>query len=292
MNLSIIKNNIEEFLMEDIEHKNKGIDYILVNEKKKKYIAVASDGLEEMIEFAPYTKELLNGYSNIPEWDFNFDTYLFEHLENGCDIAYMEDNVHYGVWQTLNDLYPLDIESKKGVQKYLEYCYKNNITKEYLEEKLQFNYPNLNVPDIMKYYENDYIQINNNQIVMNKETFNKIRGGDMENIEFAKRDGTKHRLLEKGMYILDLGYRDDTPVALIQRTLQDNSIEYIIAFNYKIDDNRINWGYGYYYSKDLEKAKDDFNKVLDGGNLADTFDEKKDINKTNDNKKRKNREAR
>ena len=76
MNLSIIKNNIEEFLMEDIEHKNKRIDYILVNVKKNEYIAVASDGLEEMIEFAPYTKELLNGYSNIPERDFNFHTYL------------------------------------------------------------------------------------------------------------------------------------------------------------------------------------------------------------------------
>ena len=30
----------------------------------------------------------------------------------------------------------------------------------------------------MKYYENDYIQIQNNQIVMSKDTFNKIRGGD------------------------------------------------------------------------------------------------------------------
>lgn len=292
MNLNIIKNNIEEFLMEDIEHKNKRIDYILVNEKKNEYIALASDGLEEMIEFAPYTKELINGYSNVPEWDFNFDTYLFEHLENEYDIAYMRDDVHYGVWQTLNDLYPLDIESKKGVQKYLEYCYKNNITKEYLEEKLQFNCPNLSVPDIMKYYENDYIQIQNNQIVMSKDTFNKIRGGDMENLEFEKRDGTKHRLLENGMYILDLGYRDNTPVALIQRTLQDNSIEYIIAFNYKIKDNKINWGHGYYYSNDLEKAENDFGKVLDGGNLANTFDEMKEINKTNENKKRKNREAR
>lgn len=292
MNLSIIKNNIEEFLMEDIEHKNKGIDYILVNVKKNEYIAVASDGLEEMIEFAPYTKELLNGYSNIPEWDFNFDTYLFEHLENGYDIAYMEDDVHYGIWQTLNDLYPLDIESKEGVQKYLEYCYKNNITKEYLEDRLQFNYSNLNVPDIMKYYEKDYIQINNNQVVMSKETFNKIRGGNMNSLDLEKKDGTKHRLLENGMYIMDLGYRDDTPVALVQRTLQDINIEYIIAFNYQITNNKINWGYGYYYSTDLEKARTDFNKVLDGGNLADTFNVKKDDNKTKENRKRKSREAR
>ena len=292
MNLNIIKKNIEEFLMEDMEHKNKGIDYILVNENNNEYIVVASDGLEEMIEFAPYTKELPNGYSNVPEWDFNFDTYLFEHLENNYDIACIGDDVHYGIWHCINELYPLDIESKQGVQKYLEYCYKNNITKEYLEEKLQFNYSNLNVPDIMKYYENDYIQIQDNQVVMNKETFNKIRGGNMENLELGKKDGTKHRLLEKGMYILDLGYRDDTPVALVERTLQDNSIEYIIAFNYKITDNKINWGYGYYYSNDLEKAKNDFNKVLEGGNLADTFDLKKEDNKTKENKKRKNREAR
>lgn len=69
------------------------------------------------------------------------------------------------------------------------------------------------------------------------------------------------------------GYRNNQPVALVERNINDD-IEYIIAFNYMISDNKINWGYGYYYDTDIEKARNDFNKVLAGGNLADTFSNK------------------
>ena len=55
----------------------------------------------------------------------------------------------------------------------------------------------------------------------------------------------------------------------------DNSKEYIIAFNYKIIDKKIDWAYGYYYNDDILKAKQDFSKVLSGGNLADTFNKNK-----------------
>lgn len=51
----------------------------------------------------------------------------------------------------------------------------------------------------------------------------------------------------------------------------------------KVTNEKVDWGYGYYYSNDLKKAKEDFEKVKAGGNLADTFDEKK-------NKKNKARE--
>ena len=290
LNINNIKNDIENYLFEDIEHKNKRIDYILVNEEKEEYIVIASDGLDEMIEFAPYTKELPNNYSNVPEWDYNFDTYLFEHLENGFEISFMEDEVHYGIWQAIEELYPSDMQFLNGFQKYLNYCYQNNISKEYLEKKLEFNYSDINVPNIMKYYQNDYIEIVDDQVIMNKKTFNKISNGNINTL----KSGTKHRLLENGMYILDLGYRDDTPVALIERTMKDKNTEYIIAFNYKIDDNKINWGYGYYYSNDIDKAKIDFNKVLDGGNLSDTFDKENQGNdlKDENKKKKKHRGAR
>lgn len=82
------------------------------------------------------------------------------------------------------------------------------------------------------------------------------------------------RALDNGMYVMDLGYRNNQPVALVERTFSDKSKEYIIAFNYKIKDNKIDWGYGYYYSDNIEKAKNDFKKVLEGGNLVDTFEQK------------------
>ena len=46
-------------------------------------------------------------------------------------------------------------------------------------------------------------------------------------------------------------------------------------FKDKITDKKIDWAYGYYYNENISKAKQDFNKVLSGGNLANTFDKNK-----------------
>ena len=58
----------------------------------------------------------------------------------------MTDDVHYSIWNSINELYPNDIEYKNGVQEYLQYCKEKNITKEYLDKKT-----GLNTPNIMKY---------------------------------------------------------------------------------------------------------------------------------------------
>ena len=85
----------------------------------------------------------------------------------------------------------------------------------------------------------------------------------------------KTRQLDNGMYVIDVGYRNDQPVALVKHNIH-NSYEYIIAFNYKIKDNKMDWGYGYYYDTDLEKAKNDFEKVLKGESLSNTFSNEND----------------
>ncbi|UKI57350.1 MAG: hypothetical protein L6V81_08410 [Clostridium sp.] len=41
----------------------------------------------------------------------------------------MTDDVHYSIWNSINELYPNDIEYKNGVQEYLQYCKEKNITK-------------------------------------------------------------------------------------------------------------------------------------------------------------------
>lgn len=78
--------------------------------------------------------------------------------------------------------------------------------------------------------------------------------------------------------ILEIGQRNDTPVALVEHNFKDKTKEYIVAFHYKVDDKKTEWGYGYYYNKDLQKAKEDFEKVKAGGNLADTFKKGKNEN--------------
>ena len=73
--------------------------------------------------------------------------------------------------------------------------------------------------------------------------------------------------------IVDVGYRKEQPVALVKKTFADNIKEYIIAFDYSVKDDNIDWGYGYYYNENINKAKEDFSRVLKGDNLADTFSE-------------------
>lgn len=88
-----------------------------------------------------------------------------------------------------------------------------------------------------------------------------------------------NRKLYNGIFLIDVGYRNDIPIALVEKHYNEN-VEYIIAFNYKIDNNKINWGYGYYYNKNIGKAMEDFKKVLAGHNLADTFFKKERSDKS------------
>lgn len=74
--------------------------------------------------------------------------------------------------------------------------------------------------------------------------------------------------------VIDVGYRKEQPVALVEKTFADNSKEYIIAFDYSIENDNIDWGYGYYYNENIDKAKEDFARVQKGENLADTFENK------------------
>lgn len=388
-----VKNEIESFLKDSIDHQDKHIDYILVDPNTNETYVLASDGNDEAIEFNPLSKNYEGGYTNVPEWDYNFDYYIYNYLEEGKQIAFMSDDVHYSIWNSIHELYPNDIEYKDGVQSYLQYCADNGITKEYLDKKTGFDTPDimqyfegLAINDRMQYkgyiieaddlnldnpkenlvhiYENeqDYINgeeietvslntvglkqnvreyidefyIDKSVIESEKAYFTFVLGYDLlndmltksstpendisydfcnkiaedflrseeyknekyssyemleswvsDNKDFIRKEHSlfigesmdrddKTRMLEDGMYVIDLGYRNKQPVALIEKTMQDNSKEYIIAFNYKINDKKIDWAYGYYYNNNISKAKQDFNKVLSGGNLADTFNKKND----------------
>lgn len=89
-----------------------------------------------------------------------------------------------------------------------------------------------------------------------------------------KYKSKRTREFENGMFVMDVGYRRKQHVALVERTFSDGNKEYIIAFGYKVKDNKLEWDYGYYYDTNITKAKNDFKKVLAGGNLADTFNKK------------------
>jgi hypothetical protein len=334
--VSQVKNDIESYLMEDMENQNKVIDFILYNPETKETQVLASDGLEDIILFAPFTKEQENGYMKVPEWDFNFDEYFFKELQNGYEIGFINDDSNYGLWNTINDLYPEDIDNKDGVQKYLQYCKDNNITRDYLDNVMK-----MSVPDIMQHYEypNGIVEINGNNVSMSKETLDKqsetsyitfVLGYDLLNKELQNSnypecdlsydfcnslaskfleskeyhnnkystyemlqewiDNNKNivneylgidesknftRQLDNDIFVIDVGFRREQPIALVQRG-KGNDKEYVVAFNYRIKDEKMDWAYGYYYDKNLNKAKEDFNKVINGGNLYKTFERKEE----------------
>lgn len=143
---------ISSFLLED--NKNMHIDSIIFDEKTKSTYTIATDGNDICYSFDPYSKYEPNGYNIVPEWDYNFDYYVYDLLEKGCDIGYMTDEMHYGIWNSINELYPNDIEFTDGVLRYVEYCKNNNITKEYLDSKVD-----LETPDIMPLFDTNNIRV-------------------------------------------------------------------------------------------------------------------------------------
>ena len=376
------KIKVEKFLNDNMEHQDKKIDYILYKPDKMETNILASNSNDEAIEFRSNT----NDFNYVPEWDYNFDYYIYNLLEENWKIEYMTPEVHYSIWNSINELYPNDIDYKDGVQNYLQYCADNKITKKYLDEDT-----GLNTPDVMQHFEGialnetmkykgyiieagdlnddnpkenlvyiydneqdyingdemetislntiglkqnvrDYIDefyIDKSVIESEKAYFTFVLGYDLLNDmlkksstpendisydfcnmiaeEFLKSEeyknekyssyeileswandnknfiknqhdlfvgessSNKTRKLGNGMYVIDVGYRKEQPVALVKKDT-DYGLEYIVAFNYKIDNDRINWAYGSYYGDDFTKAKQDFDKVLNGGNLSKTFE--------------------
>lgn len=146
--INFIKDNIENSIKEDEELFGTKIDYILINPDNNDTVSIISDGVDKIVEFTPFTKEMKTGYSKVSEWDYSFDNYLFKDLENVYQIGYMTAETHYNIWCSIDELYPEDINNKDGVQWYLQFCADNGITKEFLDKQT-----NLDTPDIMKYFE-------------------------------------------------------------------------------------------------------------------------------------------
>jgi len=105
-----------------------------------------------------------------------------------------------------------------------------------------------------------------------KDMIDKTIGYDVPNA--MEHFNLLDKVFDNNLKIIDTGYRREQPIALVKRE-RDDFLEYIVAFDYEFKDNRLYWGYGYYYSDDLSKATADFKKVLNNGNLADTFSNEK-----------------
>lgn len=375
------KNEIEAVLKKDLEHQNKKLNYILINPQTNEMYAIATSDDEVILFTSDMIKDegYERGYKKVASWDYNFDTYFFEMLEQGYEIGYISNDCHAGLNYFIDELYPNDVINKNGVKKYLKYCEDNGITKEFIEEKINVDdisevYMPLSMGDIVKYcgyvieiddinpsnkkenliqiYYNDedfnnheeietvslktddlkqniidYIEENYdleekdmndelsyfsfalgydilkdffenlsvkecNQIYMfcNYEASQFLESREYKNPKYSGYDNltewvdknkqqifSDYQKITRGdiekvnnMKIVDRGFRNQDPIALIEKTI-GNEKEYIIAFFYQAEIDKLDWAYGYYYDDNKTKAMNDFNRVICGGNLADTF---------------------
>lgn len=71
-------------------------------------------------------------------WGFNFERDLFDDLQAGKEIIGMTPECHADVWYTLEN-WQGKTESVRGMQKYLAYCKRNGVTKEFLQKEAAYD---------------------------------------------------------------------------------------------------------------------------------------------------------
>ena len=79
------------------EYKNYVISYALKGWHPQ-FLAYDRIDQESIIEVVIGKK---TEFSNVQDWDFNIDDYLFYDLENGYSLVYMPPMEHYNVWQVI-----------------------------------------------------------------------------------------------------------------------------------------------------------------------------------------------
>ncbi len=311
METNEIIEKIHQFFKETDEYSDYKVEYILLDNNTKEMSVCASND-DSLIEIDPATLEI----RELADWAYSFDTDVFSELQNGKNIKYMSMSTHYNIWNEIEMYYPSDIENKEGLNMYLKYCKDNNINKstidnivgldtptlEFLFKESQDNiinrdseiqyvafvmgYDLLNdmltkstanecdrVYDFCNYLANKFIDTD---YYKNEKysTYEMLDSWINNNKDIIKSEYLSFMEIENKV-ILKNGFRKDQAIALIEKTM-GNDKEYVIAFYYKIDDKKLDWGYGYYYGKDKEKANTDFEKVISGGNLSRNFDVRSD----------------
>ena len=100
--------------------------------------------------------------------------------------------------------------------------------------------------------------------------------------EFIK-DNNKldNNILYNGnLKILEVGESNNQKVVLIEKN--NNGIkEYLVAYDYRIENNNLTWNKAYFYSTNQERAKLDFKNLINKSDVYNLFELKQDIGAIN-----------
>ena len=161
-----IRNYTEEYLkrqdvkeqLDDIVWDSNTENYIfmysLLNKKNPQdsVIAYCDEGAEKIFLITPYQKGFDDKFEIVPDWQFNYYGGMMTFLDDGYEIIDIGEGSHYSIWQEVYDrlLEPKDERYKKGVEKYMKYCKKNNITKESIMKSFNLEHFNENIMEFYK----------------------------------------------------------------------------------------------------------------------------------------------
>ena len=123
---------------------NDKLNCLLVDYKNEKVFSMLKDETDSLIYFN-YENDQKPDITTSYDWDFSFDNTIFYYLEKGYNIKSINLETHFGIWCFIKEYYPEDIQYKNGLNKYIKFCKNYNITKDYLDNALK-----MNTPDIMK----------------------------------------------------------------------------------------------------------------------------------------------
>ena len=165
MEIDKVINKIEDALKKEEDYENFRVGYIMYNKESNKMYAYANEYDE-----AVYVNANTFNMNFIQDWAYSIDNDIFDDLERGYEIVYMTPEFHSWIWNYLDDIGIEDINHKKGMQQYLDYCEENDITKRFLYEKLDTH-----IPDIMKY---------NKEVL--KSIIDKEKSNEKQDIERGK----------------------------------------------------------------------------------------------------------
>lgn len=243
-----LKNKVERLLKSNEEYEKFELEYILVDKNDPKEVFAIATNNDEILEIKPNTKEI----NNYMEWAFNYDEDFFEELEENKDIAFISNTGHYNLWYSIEDWIIDESENKVGIQKYLEYCKVNGITKEKLQKE---NMGKPELPDVMKYY----IELDRGEEIIYKD-FKAVV--DEDNI-----DELSESLIE--IYKLD----DNEIIEIVSLKKQDleNNIKEYIEENFYINENNRDTIKMPKKMYDKEREQDYYNFILGYDLLQEMF---------------------
>jgi len=196
MKNSYIENRRQEVIdfLENGGFKDYEVDYILFNPNTKNIIMSASGKEDSSLEIILSENDKGNfECKQVSDWEFSIHEYIFSYLDNGYEIAEIKMPVHLTAWQALLDKYSENYYDN-GVQKYLQYCKDNEITKEKVEtvsdEKIE------DIMFLYKYPKDTFI-VGDEKVEMSREIFDErcnrfywsfVLGQELADNVFSKYD--------------------------------------------------------------------------------------------------------